>query len=187
MRTVMMCLALACVAMARPEGYWVQFTAKSVKSDIFIPLRANKTTSLINECGKVVTEPLGILEHTYKQGSASSDEKCTWKLHAPKNHVVNVISVLFVLEDEIKPSKDDDVKTSTISLYDGGEAEGKLLTRYFVTPQEKVGYFVQSISSGQDMVVEINYHDNKDFASQKILVNYEFLDVKKMEELLRAA
>ena len=77
-----------------------------------------------------MTEPYGILEQTYKQGSASPGDKCTWHLRAPANHVVNVISVLFAMEDEIKPARSDDVRTSTISLYDGAAAaEPKLLTR----------------------------------------------------------
>lgn len=51
--------------------------------------------------------------------------------------------------------------------------------------QEKVGNFHRSLSSGQDMLIEIYYNDNKDFAMQKILINYEFLDFKKMVDLLR--
>ena len=79
----------------------------------------------------MVQEPLGILEQMYKRGSTPNDQRCTWYLKAPANHVVNIISVLFVMEDEATDaSVTDYVSSSTISLYDGDmPKENRLLTR----------------------------------------------------------
>ncbi|CAB0034055.1 unnamed protein product [Trichogramma brassicae] len=85
----------------------------------------------VSKCNKKIRKPYGILEQSYKRGTTKLGEKCTWKLHAQPNHVVNVISVLFAMEDEINPSNaTDDYRTTSISLYDGTQAkENKLLTR----------------------------------------------------------
>lgn len=90
-------------------------------SHIILWLNNTNISRTFTECGKQVTEPYGILEQTYKLGSAADDEKCSWYLHAPENHVVNVISISFTLQDEIKPARSDDVKVSTISMYDGAK------------------------------------------------------------------
>ena len=61
-----------------------------------------------------------------------------------------------------------------------------LSSRFHVTPKEHAGGWVQSISSGENMVVEIKYRDNPDFAKQTVKITYEFLDYDKMMELLKA-
>ncbi|XP_014221632.1 uncharacterized protein LOC106648942 [Trichogramma pretiosum] len=186
MEKILLFLLLTSVALSHSlQGFKIRFTARSAKSDLFISLRANKTMTFIDECNKKIRKPYGILEQSYKRGTTKLGEKCTWKLHAQPNHVVNVISVLFAMEDEINPSNTtDDYRTTSISLYDGTQAkENKLLTRYYVSLQEKVGHFVKSMSSGRDMVVEIKYHDNKDFEMQKIIVNYEFLDLNEIKRI----
>ncbi|XP_058810559.1 uncharacterized protein LOC131675557 [Phymastichus coffea] len=183
----LVCLLVA--VQSRPdEGYWLRFTAPSLKSEIFGPLRANEKRRIAVRCGERVSESYGVLEQTFGLHSAAASlTNCTWYLRAPADHVVNVISISFVLQDETKPPLSDDIRVSTISLYDDTEPNPtNLLTTYYVSPREKVGHFANSLSSKQDMVVEIKYHANKDFETQTMMVEYEFLDVDKMNALLRA-
>ncbi|XP_001607586.1 uncharacterized protein LOC100123346 [Nasonia vitripennis] len=182
------CLFVAlCATLAHAKLNDWNFQAVSVRSHIFESLRPKGNPEVIKECGSVVTKPYGQLEQVYKRGQVAADATCTWKLRAPANHRINIISVGFDLLDAHTdtPSDYDSAKTSGIFLYNSEEAGKGLMTMFYTSPKEHgSSSFVNSISSQENMVVEVKYHDNIDYDTQNIKIKYEFLPVDKMQELL---
>lgn len=70
-----------------------------------------------------MTKPYGQLEQVYKRGQVAAGTTCTWKLRAPANHRINIISVGFDLLDSNTDTSSDYViaETSGITTYDSEE------------------------------------------------------------------
>ena len=77
-----------------------------------------------------MTEPYGLLEQTLKRGETAAGFTCTWKLRAPKNHRVNLISAAFDLLEPTSQqySEYDDAKATAINFYDSDEVGKNLVS-----------------------------------------------------------
>ena len=75
------------------------------------------------ECGGIHTEPEGVVQYPVEEEKYKNNLNCTWLIHAPPGHIVQMSWSLFSLEHDFKCRND------YVEIFDG----------YDVTPSKSMG------------------------------------------------